>query len=144
LKADIRSLHFIQLASSSSSSDVITRCLWPTKSPLLLLRLLLLRVVAVAAVVSAIAVAKDMSRGFLDDVTLLFFPGVEVASGLTRLRGAPWAVTRCFRRYHLFFTTFAQRVQVTPCDWICTLTMCCFKLNELVLRVVVDILRKIF
>ena len=45
------------------------------------------------------------------------------------LRGAPWAVTRCFLRYHLFLTTLSQMVQLTPCDWICTLTMCCLRLK---------------
>ena len=64
------------------------------------------------------------------------------------LRGAPCAVTRCFLRYHLFFTTyklkvkvilggwivlkkftFSHMVQATPWDWMWTLTMCCFKLK---------------
>ena len=33
---------------------------------------------------------------------------------VTLLRGAPWAVTRCFLRYHLFFTTFSHSEHDTP------------------------------
>ena len=50
---------------------------------------------------------------------------------VTLFSGAPWAVTKCFRRYHLFFTTLSHSEQDTPCDWMCTLTICCFKLKEL-------------
>ena len=50
---------------------------------------------------------------------------------VTLLRGAPCAVTRCFRKYHLFFTTLSHNEHETPCDWMCTLTICCFKLKEL-------------
>ena len=68
-------------------------------------------------------------------LALLTFVSAEPFSliGLvvTLLRGAPWAVTKCFRRYHLFFTTLSHSEQDTPCDWMCTLTICCFKLKEL-------------
>ena len=33
---------------------------------------------------------------------------------VTLFRGAPWAVTRCFLRYHLFFTTFSHSEHDTP------------------------------
>ena len=33
---------------------------------------------------------------------------------VTLLRGAPWAVTKCFLRYHLFFTTFSHSEHDTP------------------------------
>ena len=66
---------------------------------------------------------------------LLTFASAEPFSliGLvvTLFSGAPWAVTKCFRRYHLFFTTLSHSEQDTPCDWMCTLTICCFKLKEL-------------
>ena len=115
-------LFFIQLTSSSSSSDVIA--LFCEESPFEMLLL------SISTPPIDIAVASDISSAFLEDNFLRpFTPGGP--SGLTLLRGAPWAVTRCFLRYHLFLTTLLQRLQVTPCDWIWTLTMCCFRLKEL-------------
>jgi len=39
------------------------------------------------------------------------------------------SITKCFLRYHLFFTIFWHNVQGTPSDGMWTFTMCCFKLK---------------
>ena len=39
---------------------------------------------------------------------------LPVVFGLTLLSGAPWAVTKCLRKYHLFLTTLSQSEQDTP------------------------------
>ena len=66
----------------------------------------------------------DSTEAAFDDV-------LAWSDALERFKGAPWAVTKCFLRYHLFLTTLSQILQLTPCDWMCTLTMCCFRLKLL-------------
>ena len=42
---------------------------------------------------------------------------------VTLLRGAPWAVTKCFLRYHLFFTTFSHSEHDTPKKYVKKITL---------------------
>ena len=79
----------------------------------------------------------DVEDEVIEEVVVLlarFTGGVITSPGpllLFLLSGAPWAVTWCFLRYHLFFTTLWQTSHSIPSPTVCTLTMCCFKLNEL-------------
>lgn len=73
------------------------------------------------------SLAKSLAASWLASV----LGDLASAGPLERRRGAPWAVTWCLRKYHLFLTTLWHNSHSIPSPTVCTFTMCCFRLNEL-------------
>lgn len=88
-------------------------------------------VVSVWWLVGASARLKSLAKSLLGSWFAIVLTDLESALPLERRRGAPCAVTWCLRKYHLFLTTLWHISHSIPSPTVCTFTMCCFRLNEL-------------